>query len=105
MIKLKSVKSFPRWPNECYGNNREKRKPPEGYEVAYSTNFRVIDVFQIIKKINKFETSGKGHVVLDKAFDIRNNRLLFHINMTAFIKKEFVDTATKRHNELMWWIK
>lgn len=103
MIRIKPIKSLPLWPNECYGNKREKRKAPEGYEVVYSTNFRIIDMFRIIKKINKFEASGKGHVVLDKAFDIKNNRLPFHVSMTAFIKKEFVDTTIKRHNEFMWW--
>ena len=103
MIQIKPIKSLPLWPNECYGNKREKRKAPEGYEVVYSTNFRITDMFRIIKKINKFEASGRGHVVLDKAFDIKNNRLPFHVSMTAFIKKEFVDTTIKRHNEFMWW--
>ena len=104
MIQLKSVKSLPLWPNECYGNNREKRKTPEGYEVVYSTNFHIADMFRMIKRVNRFEASGKGYVVFDKAFDIRNKRLLFHVSMTAFIKKEFVDTAIKRHNEFMLWM-
>ena len=107
MIELRHTRRryLPLWPSECYGNKREKRKAPEGYEVVYSTNFIITIIFRIIKKINKFEASGKGYVVFDKAFDIRNRRLLFYVNMTAFIKKEFVDTNTKHHNELMWWMK
>lgn len=103
MSRQEPTKNLPLWPNECYGNKREKRKTPDGYEVVYSTNFRIMDMFRIIKKINKFEASGKGHVVFDKAFDIKNNRLPFYVSMTAFIKKEFVDTTVKRHNEFMWW--
>jgi hypothetical protein len=93
------------WPFDRYGQTREKRKTPEGYEVVYCTNFRITDMFRIIKRVNKFETSGKGYVIFDKAFDIRNRRLPFHVSMTAFIKKELVDTAANRHNEFMWWIK
>ena len=104
MIQFKSMKSPPLWTNECYGDKREKRKTPEGYKVVYSTNFRIADMFRMIKLINKFRASEKGYVVLDKAFDIGNKRLPFHVNMTAFIKKEFVDSAIKHHNEIMWWI-
>ena len=88
-----------------YGNGRERRKPTEGYEVVYSTNFPITDIFRIIKKVNKFKATGKGYVIFDKAFDIRNIRMIFCINMTAFIRKEYVDSALKRHNEFMWWAK
>lgn len=94
------------WPSDCYGKNREKRKSKDGYEVVYSTNFKITSFFGIIKKVRKFEASGKGYVVFDKAFDISNRKMPFYyVNMTAFIKKEHMDTALKRHNEFMWWIK
>lgn len=93
------------WPYECYGNNRDIRKPRDGYESVYSENIRIASIFRMIKKVNKFKTFEKGYVVFDKAFDINNRRLLFHINITAYVKIEFLDTALKRHNEFMWWTK
>lgn len=87
------------------GIKEKKRKALEGYEVVYSTNFRITDMFRMIKRVNKFEASGKGYVLFDKAFDIRNRRLPFYVNMTAFIRKSFVDTTIKRHNEFVWWTK
>lgn len=93
------------WPFECYGNTRPKRKCPSGYEVTYSSNVHVTGIFKMIKKINTYKKTGKGYVVFDKAFDIHNRWLPFHISVTVFIKKEYVETAVSRHNEFMWWMK
>ena len=92
-------------PDQPYGRSREKRKPLEGYDVVYSTNFSISSIFRIRRQVNEFESTGKGYVVFDKAFDIKNNRLPFHINMTVFIRKCHIDTAAKRHKEFMWWTK
>lgn len=94
------------WPSDCYGKNRDTRKPIDGYEVIFSTNFKITSFFSIIERVRKFKESRKGYVIFDKAFDISNRRLPFYYaNMTAYIKKEYIDTALKRHNEFMWWIK
>jgi len=98
-------KRLPIWPSECYGNTRDKRKHIEGYEVIYSSNFRITSILRILKKAHKFESSGKGYVTFDKAFDIHNKRLPLYINMTVFIRKSHIDTTAKRHNEFIWWIK